>query len=187
MAGAHRIRSSPRDGGTGKKIPPSGRGSRFARSEGRIGAPRQPESRRSWLNFVAYIVAVPCLTGLTGCIESGITALNPVPSYSKPLSRTSNLLDRSLADCPTRNETEEAKCVRKGLIDAGISVTDLVAMIPNCQSGQMCRYSYTTHDRLGFLQSYASELTIHWQVTFDLRHASALAADVPIAVTEVNV
>lgn len=152
-----------------------------------IAASRSGASRLPVSSLVAGVLALPCLAGLTGCMDSGITALNPVPPYSRPLSRPVNVIERALAECKARSEAAEAGCLKKGLADAGVAVAGLIAMVPNCRSGQLCRYSFTTRDKLGFLQTYAAELTIHWQVTFDLRHAGQMAADVPITVTEVNV
>ena len=133
-----------------------------------------------WLLVEASFIAV----ALAGCAESGIGVLTDhIPPYVASASKPANVIERALASCKEKTETEEAKCVKAGVVGANLTTHALAAMIPNCRIGSKCQYRYTTSDRLGYLSSTAAWFTVRWQVDFDLR---AAPLDVNAVVVEVK-
>jgi hypothetical protein len=132
------------------------------------------------------MAALPVLIGLGGCGDFGIGAVpNHIPPYVVPADKPANPIERALAYCKEKTEAEETKCVKAGLSAANMGVSGVMAMIPKCRSGRVCDYTYTTKDRLGYLESNAAVFTVHWQVEIDFRSAHGSVADLPVTVRQV--
>ena len=103
-------------------------------------------------------------------------------SYDHVVDPRANLLDRALAECSEKTVKAEAACVRQGIDAARPAVAALIALVPNCRSGQVCHYDHTTRDRLGFVRATATEYVKRWRVDLDFTHPAPDAAHVPVTV-----
>ena len=87
----------------------------------------------------------------------------------KPLDQPANIIERGLSACPKRTEAGETDCVKQALATAGTTVRDLMALMPGCRQGLVCRYDYTTIDNVGYIPATATKFVAHWRVEFDFR------------------
>lgn len=141
---------------------------------------------------VRSALSVLCLGALaSGCalqVEDGVDRVERVARYATAYDHVedprANLLDRALADCSEKTVKAERACVRQGIEAAHPAVSTLIALVPNCRSGQVCRYDHTTHDRLGFVRASATEYVKRWRVELDFSRPLADAAKVPLAVID---
>ena len=135
--------------------------------------------------------AVPVAVVLSGCalpIQAEMDRATEVARfathYDHALGARDNLLDRGLADCSEKTAKAETRCLRDRVAASGLSTTALVALVPGCRVGRLCRYDQTTRDRLGIVEANATDYVKHWRVTLDLRKPAADAARVPIEVLD---
>jgi hypothetical protein len=142
-----------------------------------------------WTRTGGPLFAAMTLAGLGGCsdVMPMLDALPrpPIPDalrLEKSLDRPANLIERGLSDCPKRIEAGEATCVKQALATAGISVPDLMALLPGCRQGLVCRYDYTTVDSVGFIPATATKFVAHWRVEFDFRKPEVSLAALPVTV-----
>ena len=96
-----------------------------------------------------------------------------------------NPIELALSACGSRTESGETACLKTALVGAGTSIPALIGLIPGCQAGATCHYTYTTKDRVGFLQSIGSEFVVRWRADVDLTHAPKTIGDVPITVVQI--
>ena len=109
----------------------------------------------------------------------------PVPDVMrvvKDTDRPANVIERGLSHCDRRIAAGEAACVRQRLVDENVTIAGLIAMIPGCQAGRTCDYSYTTVDRVGFVPATSSDYVVHWRAAFKFLKPVAKIGDVPITV-----
>ena len=104
--------------------------------------------------------------------------------YDHALGARDNLLDRGLADCSEKTARAETRCLRDRVAASGLSTKALIALVPGCRAGRLCRYDHTTRDRLGLVEANATDYVKHWRVTLDLRRPAADAARVPVDVLD---
>ena len=148
---------------------------------------RQGQGGR-WARRALTAAAVAGLSGCTGTEVIDKTASDVLDQaeklqiYNHQVSLTRNPIDRALAACPEKLPKPETDCVRRGLIDAGVSTAELIALVPGCRAGRTCSYDFTTRDRLGFIEATAAVFVVNWRVTFDLRQPVVTMANLPLTV-----
>ena len=130
------------------------------------------------------VLASGCALQVQGGMDRAADVARYATSYDHVVGPRVNLLDRALADCPEKTVKAETACVRQGIDAAHPSVKDLIALVPNCRSGQVCHYDHTTRDRLGFVQANATDYVKRWRIDLDLRHPAVAAAGVPVTVID---
>lgn len=109
----------------------------------------------------------------------------PVPEILRPektIDQPSNLIEQALSACPKRIEVGETDCLKQAVVAKGIGVPALMAMVPGCGRGKVCRYDYTTVDRVGYLSATKTNYVVHWQAQFDFSQPRGRVEDVPIRV-----
>ena len=128
---------------------------------------------------------------LAGCSDTvsllpGVPGL-PVPDavrVVKDVDQPRNSVERVLSDCGRgRTPAGETGCLKEALTTGGLNVPDLIRVIPGCRAETVCRYQYTTVDRVGFVPVTETKFSVRWQVEFDLRKPVKSAGDVPVTVT----
>lgn len=139
----------------------------------------------------AGLAVVPVAALLSGCalpIQAEMDRATDIARfathYDHALGARDNLLDRGLADCSEKTAKAETQCLRDRVAASGLSTKALIALVPGCRAGRLCRYDQTTRDRLGLVEANATDYVKHWRVTLDLRRPAADIAQVPIEVLD---
>lgn len=132
---------------------------------------------------VLGLSASGCALPVQGEIDQVEDVAHYATAYRHVIDARANLLERALADCSEKTLKAETACVRQG-VDAAPSVAALIALVPNCRAGQVCRYDHATRERLGFVEASATVYIKRWRIALDFRRPAASAAQVPVTVTD---
>ncbi len=145
---------------------------------------RYPDRAGTWASVLVAALLSGCALPIQAEVDRATDVAHFATHYDHALGARDNLLDRGLADCSEKTARAETRCLRDRVADSGLSTKALIALVPGCRAGRLCRYDQTTRDRLGLVEANATDYVKHWRVTLDLRKPAPDAAQVPIEVLD---
>lgn len=143
---------------------------------------RRPDRAAPWISVLVAALLSGCALPIQAEVDRATDVARYATHYDHALGARDNLLDRGLADCSEKTARAETRCLRDRVAASGLSTKALIALVPGCRVGRLCRYDQTTRDRLGLVEANATDYVKHWRITFDLRRPAADAAQVPLQV-----
>jgi hypothetical protein len=119
---------------------------------------------------------------LTGCVVLALATLALAACFPRlhRAGQPRNIIEDVLRECGGAPLTNQ--CVKEGFLKSELTVAELVSLTPGCDVGQVCRYTYTSEDRVGVTGLTASSVFHDWRVSFDLTRRPTRMSHVPIDV-----